>query len=245
MSGIFISYRRSGASTVTYRLVDELKRCFGEPPIFLDVESIDPGLPFAESIQKSLSKCTIVLIVIGPRWLTMTDESDKRRIDDPEDWIRQEVRMAMAAKVRVIPVLVEGTMMLEKHELPDDISGLVALQAFILSDSQTHWAFDVNRLVTKLRGIDPRLPKMETGEDSSKTDKLRFSRKVIAAWVVLVLIEITAISEGWADEDEILGDGLRNQTVTSRSRRLPTSLERVNWVRLEVLGCNLNNCYIQ
>ena len=203
MSGIFISYRRSGASAVTYRLVDELKRTFGEQPIFLDVESIEPGLPFSESIQKALAKCTIVLVIIGPKWLSMSNESGERRIDDPDDWIRQEVRMALASKVRIIPVLVQGCQMPEKHELPTDMIGLAGLQAFSISNSQTHWAFDIGRLIAKLRDIDPRLPVLQT--DEMKAAIPLFSRKVISAWVILVLIEMVALTEGWADSDEILG----------------------------------------
>ena len=89
MSGIFISYRLS----------DELKRIFGEKNIFLGVESISPGLPFADAIQQSLNQCSVVLIIIGPQWLNIAGDDGERRLSDINDWVRQEVKLALLANV--------------------------------------------------------------------------------------------------------------------------------------------------
>jgi hypothetical protein len=46
----------------------------------------------------------VLLVVIGPSWLTFTDGAGRRRIDDPTDWIRQEIIQAFSHGLRVIPV---------------------------------------------------------------------------------------------------------------------------------------------
>ena len=47
---IFVSYRRGGVKARTYRMADELKRQFGSDNVFLDVDSIGPGVKFADAI---------------------------------------------------------------------------------------------------------------------------------------------------------------------------------------------------
>lgn len=67
--------------------------------------------------------------MIGPCWLTATDLTGRRRIDDPEDWIRRELVEAFAAGVRVIPVLTDDAILPREAELPADIARLSRCQA--------------------------------------------------------------------------------------------------------------------
>ena len=52
MSAIFISYRRSDSSGYGGRLQDELADRFGEAQVFRDVDTIRPGVDFAEVINR-------------------------------------------------------------------------------------------------------------------------------------------------------------------------------------------------
>lgn len=203
MSGIFISYRRAGASVSTYRLADDLKRAFGEESIFLDVESIDPGSAFANVIQQSLNRSSVALIMIGPEWLTMTDSNGNRRLDDPQDWVRQEVRLALSSRVTVIPVLLEGATMPNKAELPEDIRELAGLNSFPFSPSPVHWSYDAGRLADKISEIDKRLGKKrgkKTGGDNSK-----YSSKALWGLGIGLLFGIYILTEGWVDSEEAAG----------------------------------------
>lgn len=106
--GIFVSYRRQETSHLAGRLYDRLADRFGENQVFIDVDTIEPGVDFTEEIFRAVASCIVLLAVIGPAWLTATDERGRRRLDDPDDIVRLEVEAALGRGVRVIPILVEG-----------------------------------------------------------------------------------------------------------------------------------------
>lgn len=206
MAGIFVSYRRAGASNTTYRLVDDLRRAFGPDSVFLDVESIEPGIPFADAIRQSLARSSVALVIIGPTWLEAKDKDGNRRLDKPDDWVRQEVKAALESNARVIPVIVEGARNPSSDDLPADIAQLGQLHSFTLLPSQTHWSFDISRLVEKISSIDRNLAKKRQSEPPQPIQQSsHFSYKVIAGFVLYVLISATAMVEGWYDSDEYLG----------------------------------------
>jgi TIR domain len=64
-SGIFISYRRQDEPNFAGRLYDRLVAQFGRSNVFIDVDTIELGLDFAEVIDKSLSQCKVMIVVIG------------------------------------------------------------------------------------------------------------------------------------------------------------------------------------
>ena len=76
---------------------------FGDDRVFLDCRSIPAGADFAEELLGRLHECSVLLVVIGPRWLTLINELGQRRLEDPRDWIRREIAEAFARGLRVIP----------------------------------------------------------------------------------------------------------------------------------------------
>jgi TIR domain len=111
MAQIFISYRRQETRHLAGRLYDRLADRFGEDRIFMDVDSIEPGVDFSDAIQQAIGSSDVLLALIGPDWLTATDQDGRRRLDDPDDIVRLEVEAALECGVRVIPVLAEGATM--------------------------------------------------------------------------------------------------------------------------------------
>jgi hypothetical protein len=124
MPVIFISYRRSDSQDVTGRIYDRLLNTFTRNQVFKDVDSIPLGVSFPAHIQEILGKSSVVLVVIGPTWLATTDGQGKRRLDDPSDFVRLEVELALRAEIPVIPVLVSGARMPPASELPESLKGL-------------------------------------------------------------------------------------------------------------------------
>jgi hypothetical protein len=129
---VFISYRRQESSGLAGRLYDRLAARFGDDQVFMDVDTIALGVDFAEVISQAVSSCQVLLAVIGPRWLTVTDEDGRRRLDDPDDLVRLEIAAALERDIRVIPILVEGAAMPRRQQLPEALAGLARRNALIL-----------------------------------------------------------------------------------------------------------------
>ena len=149
MKGIFISYRRQDSQSAAGRLADHLREHMHGVPIFRDVETIEPGINFVEAINRALQSCGILLAIIGPRWVNVQNAAGQRRLDNPNDYTRQEISTALQrGDVRVIPVLVEGAQMPGKGELPDELKIFASLNAIELTDKR--WKFDISQLVETL-----------------------------------------------------------------------------------------------
>jgi hypothetical protein len=134
MSGqIFISYRREDSSAWAGRLSDRLSSHFPSNQIFMDVDTIEPGMDFVEAIEESVGSCDVLIAVIGTRWLNSSNAAGKRRLEIPEDSVRVEVSTALKRGIRVIPVLVEGATMPDAADLPDELTALVRRNALKLS----------------------------------------------------------------------------------------------------------------
>src|SRR6185295_10688457 len=107
------------------------------------------------AIRRSVESSTVVLAVVGPRWLDARDAEGQRRLDDPRDFVRLEIERALAAGVAVVPVLVDGATMPKASELPPSLAAFARCQAVELADRR--WRFDVETLVASLQsrfGID-------------------------------------------------------------------------------------------
>src|SRR5262249_45115017 len=97
-----------------------------------DSRSIPAGSDYAKELLERLHRCGVLLVVIGPRWLTITNEAGHRRIDDPRDWTRREIAAAFKAELQVIPVLIDQGRLPSAPELPEDIAGLARRQYLAL-----------------------------------------------------------------------------------------------------------------
>jgi hypothetical protein len=93
--GVFLSYRREDAAVYARLLETALRERIPGTYVFLDVDAIAPGVNFAKVIRKAIDSCSVLVVLIGPRWATLTDEQGRRRLDDPGDYVRSEIRMAL------------------------------------------------------------------------------------------------------------------------------------------------------
>ncbi|MGH6736942.1 MAG: DUF805 domain-containing protein [Methyloceanibacter sp.] len=128
MTTIILSYRREDTSWIAGRIHDRLKSHYGNDSVFMDIDSIPFGLDFREHIQESLENCDILLAIIGPDWTAPKDDGQARIFDDT-DWVRIEIEAALAKKIPVIPVLIDGTRVPPARDLPEGVRDIVFRQA--------------------------------------------------------------------------------------------------------------------
>ncbi|UCF19943.1 MAG: toll/interleukin-1 receptor domain-containing protein [Gemmatimonadota bacterium] len=145
MNAVFISYRREDGGYAG-RLYSDLSARFGERQIFMDVDDIVPGRPFPREVMDALLSCRVVLAVVGERWRS---QANLERLNDPNDWVLQELKTALTREVAVIPLLVGGTKVPREEELPPDLAPLSRREAFEVRDSA--WQDDVRRLIDTLQ----------------------------------------------------------------------------------------------
>ncbi|HEX5119798.1 MAG TPA: toll/interleukin-1 receptor domain-containing protein [Pseudonocardiaceae bacterium] len=151
---VFISYRGAADSLYAADLLHaELSHVLGPGRVFLDSESIKPGADFVRTLVDRVRQSRVVLAVIGPHWLTVTDPDGLRRIDDPRDWVRRELAEAFDADVPVIPVLTDNARMPTEADLPADIVRLGRAQHVVLR--QRHAQADIAVLLDRLTDLVP------------------------------------------------------------------------------------------
>ncbi len=186
MPDIFLSYRRRDSQSATGRLADRLTAHFGTARVFLDHDSIISGDDFAAAIRRAIGTSVVVLVVIGPDWLNARSADGQRRLDDPTDFVRQEIEWALADSVPIIPLLVEGTMMPADTDVPVSLAEFTRCQAIEISE--TRWQYDVDRLINILQArfaIESDLPNPSTSTDND-------ARLNLFARLALDLLELAA-----------------------------------------------------
>jgi hypothetical protein len=131
--GIFISYRREETAANAGRLYDRLSDHFGEDRVFMDVDSLAYGVDFTRAVIDAVSRCDVLLALIGRDWLAITDNKGRRRLDNPNDWVRVEIETALQRDIRVVPVLVDGAVLPQADDLPPSLRPLTQRQQLELS----------------------------------------------------------------------------------------------------------------
>jgi hypothetical protein len=164
---VFLSYRRSDSEGDAGRLYDAIKAQRPSWKVFIDVDEVTPGARYTTDIQRLVSSCHVLLAVIGPTWLTTTDErSGLPRILDPGDLLRLEVVTAFDSGLIVAPVLVRGAQVPRPSDVPAALERLVVLHATALR--HTSFGGDVRQLIEGLdRGVAAGL--QESGGPVSRT----------------------------------------------------------------------------
>ena len=148
---IFIGYRRDDTADAAGRIYDALANRFGRNRLFKDVDDLRPGADFGQHIRGLLPRCRVALILIGPEWSQLRDDNGRPRLEDPNDWVRVEVEIALATPgLDVVPVLVNGARMPLMEELPIGMQPLLRRHAAVIRrDPDFH--DDIARLASALR----------------------------------------------------------------------------------------------
>jgi hypothetical protein len=158
MPKLFISYRRDDSAAVAGRIFDRLQAHFGRSSVFMDVDSIPYGTDFRKYLTDAVAQCDVLLAIIGGDWLKAGADG-RRRIEEPTDFVRIEIKAALDLGIRVVPILLGRTMMPLEEHLPQDLKDFAYLHAAQVDpDKDFHLYMD--RIVKKLDQLlaQPRTP---------------------------------------------------------------------------------------
>jgi hypothetical protein len=243
-----VSYRR-GDSGHAGRLYDALSSRFGTDNVFMDVDTIAPGADFAEVIDRAVTSCDVVIALIGRGWLTANDTDGRRRLEDPDDFVRLELESGLAHDIVVIPTCVQGAAVPSAEELPPSLAALAGRQAVELRD--IGWHDDVARLIRRLERL------AEGGKEPEKAHVERLPAP--RSWrSKRLLVPVVATALGIAALVTVLalrgsGDGGSNPAAVSRLRSLVPpitrpSCEQISWGEESArasLGCGGANLAVE
>lgn len=173
MGGVFICYRREDSAGFARLIYDRLTHKLGQESVFFDVDNIPVGLDFVDILSDRVGKCEALIAVIGRSWASGVDDNNRRRLDDPNDFVRIEIEAALARKIRVIPVLVDGAAMPRPDDLPDSLKKLTRRQGIEISHSR--FDSDVERLTRALSLLEEELRRREAeaAENARKAEEAR------------------------------------------------------------------------
>jgi hypothetical protein len=152
---VFLSYRVDDEPFAAAFFDHELTREFGDDAVFFASRSILLGADWEKAMFDAVSASDAVLVVIGPRWLMVTDPNGHRRLDDPLDFVRREVELGLRLGKQVIPVHLERRHRIDRAMLPETMRTLVDKQSAVVQFRNSKP--DLARLVTRLRQQIPGL----------------------------------------------------------------------------------------
>jgi hypothetical protein len=147
---VFVSYRRADSKFAAGRLGDRL-RLDPRFKLFMDVDQIQAGDLFPAVVRKALEEADVLLPMIGQQWLTLTAENGGRRIDQPDDWVAEEIGTALLRGTPIIPVLFDGASMPGRDDLPPALVDLADRQALRIAHES--FGADSERLIETIERV--------------------------------------------------------------------------------------------
>ena len=185
----------------------------------MDVDSIALGRDFRDVLSERLSACDLMLVLIGKGWIDARDNAGHRRLDKPDDFVRQEVATALQRNIPVTPLLLQGAAMPVPEQLPEDLKNLAFRNAFELS--YTRWKSDLAEMKKRLdlSGPMPHILPTEVAPKPARNRKyINFpyflqdgKSHSVLAWisigiamlaVVVWSVIIYILPENWSKNDE-------------------------------------------
>jgi tetratricopeptide (TPR) repeat protein len=150
---IFINYRTVDAAfgaAATYELLAER---LDRQRIFLDNQSLAPGHEYPRLLRAALESTRVLLVLIGPNWMSTDPAGSWLLIERDRDWVRYEIRRALEREIAVIPVLLDDAGLPDPARLPLDIRRLVHHQTMRIRHE--HLSADVDQLADRVVALVP------------------------------------------------------------------------------------------
>ncbi|MFE7464987.1 toll/interleukin-1 receptor domain-containing protein [Streptomyces sp. NPDC057499] len=125
---IFVNYRTHDEEATATLIDQELSRAFGSENVFRASKSIGPGSRYPQELLRAVRRSSVLVAVIGPKWLEAGGADGRSSLEDTDDWTRREILEALETGAFVIPLLVGGAKRLAHEDLPMELAELADCQ---------------------------------------------------------------------------------------------------------------------
>ena len=176
MPRIAISYRRTDSPGTTLRIVEQLVAQLGKDNVFVDIDSIPLSVDFRGHIRETIARSDVVLAIIGPHWL---NKKNRKRLEDPGDFVRVEMETALELGIPLIPVLVDYARMPPAGTLPASLRQVIYSNAAEV-DPARDFHVHVERLMRSIDDLLTRKPGQATAGASPPLNKAPETRTLFA-----------------------------------------------------------------
>src|SRR6266508_2065309 len=179
---IFISYRRDDAKAVVTNLHQRLVERYGKDKVFVDYRDIPVGEKWPDYLREKLEESHVLLAVVGSSWgdarFTTGKKMGRLRLDDKDDWVRQEICEAVRRgmeKIRVVVVLIDDAV-LPETEWNCELDQLHHLQHALIRN-QADFERDLFNLCGSLEQQVPELKVVRREEEAAHRRDM-FARRI-------------------------------------------------------------------
>ena len=183
-------------------------------------------MDFREFIDQTIRKCKVVLVVIGPQWLDISD-AHGRRLDQPNDPVRIEVETAIRWRKHIIPVLIDDAGIPDAETLPATIEQLVVQNVAPMHNNQ-YFEQDINTLlddITKI-GVARQVQGFIQNPPSAGLNKRQAAAIVGIPLVFIIIGCVVVLGLGYLGFNFISNSAL-NLTPGKCDQRRPRHTQRV------------------
>ena len=178
----------------------------------MDVDTVEPGADFASVITQAVGSCEVLIALIGPTWSTIADQRGRRRLDDPDDFVVLEIQAALEREIHVIPVLVDGAVMPNRYDLPEELRDIARRNAVRL-DHET-FRSDVAILLDAVERILPTFRRKSDKPTAAHASRPPVPQRLVTTiktnrkWIVRT---VTAVA--FSPEEHLLASASFDKTV--------------------------------
>jgi hypothetical protein len=147
---ILVIFRQDDPPDRIGLLLSKFEKHFGSACLILGADGAGPPETGGDPtpLDAQTASCDVLVILIGPSWLTARDSIGECRLNNPHDLVRQQIKSALLAGVRIIPVLLDDAEMPRAGTLPTDLKRFARRKPFRCQ--QEHWEGDCSLVVSKI-----------------------------------------------------------------------------------------------
>jgi len=137
---VFLNYRKEDSDAWAGRIHEVLANEFSEADVFMDQFSLVAGDDYPVVIQQCAVRCSAMVVLIGPRWVSIANQSGVPRLKEDDDLVHREIVAALDRQILVVPLRLPDTPVPDRYDLPFDMRDLIRSHMPVLSNRS--WKVD-------------------------------------------------------------------------------------------------------